>query len=58
MLEVFRDSDSPQVPAEESLTVPRGATHWFRNASETLVRFLSPHRPALTFQEYWRRWTS
>jgi hypothetical protein len=40
------------VPAEESLTVPRGATHAFRNASETPVRFLNTHRPALTFQKF------
>jgi hypothetical protein len=32
--------------------VPRGATHAFRNASETPVRFLNTHRPALTFQEF------
>jgi hypothetical protein len=32
--------------------VPRGATHWFRNATDTPVRFLNAHRPALTFQEF------
>jgi quercetin dioxygenase-like cupin family protein len=51
-LEVFRDGDWYKVPAEESLTVPRGATHAFRNATETPVRFLNTHRPALTFQEF------
>jgi len=29
-----------------------GAAHAFRNASETPVRFLNVHRPALAFQEY------
>jgi quercetin dioxygenase-like cupin family protein len=51
-LEVFRDGDWHTVPAGESTTVPRGATHAFRNASETPVRFLNTHRPALTFQEF------
>ena len=51
-LEVFRDGDWHKVPAGESLTVPRKATHAFRNASETPVRFLNVHRPALTFQEF------
>jgi quercetin dioxygenase-like cupin family protein len=51
-LEVFRDGDWHKVPAGESLTVPRGAVHAFRNASQTPVRFLNVHRPALTFQEY------
>jgi len=51
-LEVFRDGDWHKVPAEESSTVPRGATHAFRNATETPVRFLNTHRPAFTFQEF------
>jgi len=34
-LEVFRDGDWHAVPAGESLTVPRGANHAFRNATET-----------------------
>ncbi|MPZ15809.1 MAG: hypothetical protein GEU73_15535 [Chloroflexi bacterium] len=38
--------------AGESLTVPQGAVHGFRNASGTPVRFLNVHRPALAFQEY------
>ena len=51
-LEVFRDGGWQSVPAGESLTVPQGARHAFRNASEKAVRFLNVHRPALTFQEY------
>ena len=51
-LEVFWDGDWHKVPAEESSTVPRGATHAFRNATETPVRFLNTHRPAFTFQEF------
>jgi quercetin dioxygenase-like cupin family protein len=51
-LEVFRDGGWHQVPVGESMTVPRGATHAIRNATETPVRFLNVHRPALAFQEY------
>jgi quercetin dioxygenase-like cupin family protein len=51
-LEVFWDGDWHKVPAEESSTVPRGATHAFRNAAETPVRFLNTHRPAFTFQKF------
>lgn len=51
-LEVFRDGRWNAVPAGESLTVPRGAVHEFRNASEAPVRFLNVHRPALVVQEH------
>jgi quercetin dioxygenase-like cupin family protein len=51
-LEVLREGAWHQVPARESVTVPRGATHAFRNATETPVRFLNVHRPALTFQTF------
>jgi mannose-6-phosphate isomerase-like protein (cupin superfamily) len=51
-LEVLRDGHWQRVPAGDSLTVPRGAAHAFRSASETPVRFLNVHRPALTFQGY------
>jgi quercetin dioxygenase-like cupin family protein len=51
-LEVFRDGDWHALPAGESFTVTHGATHAFRNATETPVRFLNVHRPALTFQEF------
>jgi hypothetical protein len=40
------------VPAGESLTVPRGAVHGFRNSGETPVRFINVHSPALAFQEH------
>jgi quercetin dioxygenase-like cupin family protein len=41
-----------QVQAGESLTVPPGAVHGFRNTSGTSVRFVNIHRPALGFQEH------
>lgn len=51
-LEVFRDGAWHAVPVGDSVTVPHGAVHAFRNASETPVRFRNVHRPALTFQEF------
>ena len=51
-LEVFRDGDWHRVSAGEAMTVPRGATHWIRNPTQTPVRFRNVHRPALSFQEY------
>jgi Cupin domain len=50
-LEVFRDGRWGAVPAGESLTVPPGTVHGFRNASGAPVRFVNVHRPALAFQE-------
>jgi mannose-6-phosphate isomerase-like protein (cupin superfamily) len=51
-LEVFRDGGWHPVPARQTLTVPLGVVHAVRNPSETPVRFLNVHRPALSFQEY------
>jgi len=52
-LEVFRDGGGWRaVSAGESLTVPRGAVHGFRNAGGTPVRFVNVHSPALAFQEH------
>jgi len=45
-LEIFWDGDWHKVPAEESSTVPRGATHAARNATETPAPCLNTHRPA------------
>jgi mannose-6-phosphate isomerase-like protein (cupin superfamily) len=51
-LEVFRNGQWHTVPAGESLTVPQGAIHGFRNTGEVPVRFLNVHSPALAFQEH------
>ncbi len=51
-LEVFREGTWHAVQAGESLTVPQGAVHAFRNASSTPATFLNVHRPALAFQEH------
>jgi quercetin dioxygenase-like cupin family protein len=54
-LEIFRDGAWHKLSAGQSLTVPRGVTHAFRNATETPARFLNVHRPALTFQGFLQR---
>jgi quercetin dioxygenase-like cupin family protein len=51
-LEVSLDGRWRAVPAGESLTVPRGAVHGFRNSSAAPVRFINVHRPALGFQAH------
>ena len=51
-LDVFLDDQWHAVPPGESVTVPRGAVHGFRNASAAPVRFLNVHRPALRFEEH------
>lgn len=51
-LEVFRDGQWHAVQAGESLMVPQGVVHGFRNISDAPVRFLNVHRPALAFQEH------
>jgi mannose-6-phosphate isomerase-like protein (cupin superfamily) len=38
----------------QSVTVPAGTPHAFRNASGVTVTFLNEHRPALRFEEYFR----
>jgi quercetin dioxygenase-like cupin family protein len=51
-LDVFREGRWQTVPTGESLKVPKGLVHGFRNASEAPVRFLNVHHPALRFQEH------
>ena len=52
MLEVFREGTWRALQRGESLTVPQGAVHAFRNASRTPATFLNVHRPALAFQAH------
>lgn len=51
-LEVFLEGRWRAVQPGESLTVPPGAVHGFRNASAAPARFLNVHRPALRFEEH------
>lgn len=51
-LEVLRDGQWRTVSAGESLTMPAGEVHGFRNVTDAPVRFLNVHRPALGFQAH------
>jgi quercetin dioxygenase-like cupin family protein len=49
---VFLDGDWRSLTEGESVTIPRGGVHTFRNSSEGLVRVRDVHVPALDFQDY------
>lgn len=51
-LEVFREGQWDAIRAGESLAVPAGRVHGFRNATTSPVRFLNEHRPALAFEDH------
>ena len=51
-LEVLREGQWSAVQSGDSITVPKGAVHAWRNASETPLRFLNVHRPVLGFQDH------
>ena len=51
-MEVLRDGEWKVIEAGDSLTVPGGAVHAWRNASDVPVRFLNVHRPARGFQAH------
>lgn len=51
-LEVLRDGRWRGVPAGESMTIPAGEVHAFRNGSGGPVRFLNRHTPALGFEDH------
>lgn len=51
-LEVFREGTWRPVQMGESLTVPQGAVHAFRNTSSAPAKFVNVHRPALAFQAH------
>lgn len=51
-LEVLRGGEWVSIHSGESMVVPPGAVHAFRNAGATPVRFRNVHRPALGFQDH------
>lgn len=51
-LGVLRDGEWSTLGAGESMTIPPGAVHAFRNRSSTPVRFINRHTPALGFQAH------
>jgi mannose-6-phosphate isomerase-like protein (cupin superfamily) len=53
-LEVFLNGQWSPVRAGETVTVPAGAPHSVRNASDRLARIVNVHRPALRFESFFR----
>jgi quercetin dioxygenase-like cupin family protein len=51
-LEVVQQGQGQVVQSGESLTVPPGVVHAWRNAGPLPVRFLNVHRPAHGFQDH------
>jgi mannose-6-phosphate isomerase-like protein (cupin superfamily) len=51
-LEVLRDGRWEGIPAGESLIVPPGAVHGFRNTAGVPVRFLNRHQPGAAFEAH------
>jgi quercetin dioxygenase-like cupin family protein len=51
-LDVFREGQWGAVSAGESLSIPPGGVHGFRNATTSPVRFVNVHRPALAFEDH------
>jgi quercetin dioxygenase-like cupin family protein len=54
-LEVLLHRKWQTLPAGESVTIPAGSVHTFRNRSGQNVTFRSEHTPALEFQQYLER---
>jgi quercetin dioxygenase-like cupin family protein len=51
-LSVFVDSRWRSLEPGESISIPRGQDHTFRNRSDQVVRARDVHVPALDFQDY------
>ena len=51
-LEVHFEGDWQRLPEGQSMTIPRGEPHTFRNNSGLRIRVRNVHRPALGFQDY------
>jgi mannose-6-phosphate isomerase-like protein (cupin superfamily) len=51
-LEVNYEGNWMRLPEGESMTIPRGEPHTFRNSSGLRVRVRNVHRPAVGFQDY------
>jgi len=54
-LEVCVDGEWRQVKAGESVTAPAGTPHTLRNVSDSEVRLVNVHKPALDFERFFRR---
>lgn len=52
VLDVFLDGRWRSLQPAQSVHIPRGAVHAFRNSANTAARALNTHDPGLRFQEY------
>ncbi len=52
VLDVFMDRRWRSLQPGESVRIPKGAVHAFRNSTKTATRVLNTHDPGLRFQEY------
>jgi mannose-6-phosphate isomerase-like protein (cupin superfamily) len=55
ILDVFADGRWRRLQLGESVRIPKGTVHGFRNSTETAARALNTHDPGLRIQEYWER---
>jgi mannose-6-phosphate isomerase-like protein (cupin superfamily) len=53
MLDVFVEGSWRHLRAGQSVCIPKGMVHGFRNSSNTPVQALNAHNPGLRTQEYW-----
>jgi quercetin dioxygenase-like cupin family protein len=54
-LDILFEASWRHIPAGQSVSIPRGTVHAFRNSSATPVRALNIHKPGLRTQEYWEQ---
>jgi len=55
ILDVFADGRWRHLQPGESVRIPKGTVHGFRNSTETAARAVNTHDPGLRTQEYWER---
>ena len=55
LLDVLVDAQWRQVQEGESVRIPKGTVHGWRNSSVTPARATNAHDPGLRTQEYWER---
>jgi mannose-6-phosphate isomerase-like protein (cupin superfamily) len=51
-IDLFVDGEWRQLTSGQTLTIPKGAAHAFRNSGGQLAKALNTHTPRLRFEEY------
>jgi len=54
-LDVFQDGLWRCLQQGETVRIPKGTVHGFRNSTKTATRAMNTHDPGLRTQEYWER---